>query len=116
MELASMKKIHSLLLPSPRNALPNSASLIKDTGTKILFYSGAGTPLETQAQALQSLIPGLQIYSLPSLEGMTTTKTRHYLYTALFSEIKHQKAIIVHTSGSTGDPKPIAHTHAYLHA
>jgi len=52
MELASMKTFHPPLLPSPRNALPNTAALIKDTGTKILFYTGTGTPLETQAQAL----------------------------------------------------------------
>jgi acyl-CoA synthetase (AMP-forming)/AMP-acid ligase II len=114
MELASMKTFHPLLLPSPRNALPNTASLIKDAGTKILFFTGAGTALEAQAQALQSLIPGLQIYSLSSLEEMATTKTKPYPYTALYSEIKDQKAIIVHTSGSTGDPKPIAYTHAYL--
>jgi hypothetical protein len=114
MELSSMKTFHPLLLPSSRNVLPNTASLIKDTSTKILFCSGARTPLETQAQAFQSLISGLQTYELPILEEMTTTKTKHYPYTALYFEINHQKAIIVYIFGLIGDPKLIAYTYAYL--
>ena len=32
----------------------------------------------------------------------------------MYDDINNQKTIIVHTSGSTGDTKPIAYTHAYL--
>lgn len=105
MELAAIKTSHPILLPSVKNALPNTVSLINTTGAKTLFYSGKG-PLEEQALALQKLVPGLSIYEIPALEEMYTIPAPSYPYTKTFQEAKHDRVIIVHTSGSTGNPKP----------
>ena len=40
MELAAMKVGHPLLLPSPRNALPNTSLLLEVTNCSVVFYSG----------------------------------------------------------------------------
>jgi acyl-CoA synthetase (AMP-forming)/AMP-acid ligase II len=111
MYYACMKTGRRLLMPSPRNALPNNVSLLKTTECKVLFHTG---PLVSQAEALQKLVSDLRISSLPSLEEMTASKVEHYPYTKTWAEAKDDVVMIVHTSGSTGSPKPIYYTNAYL--
>ncbi|TVY44200.1 Non-canonical non-ribosomal peptide synthetase [Lachnellula occidentalis] len=111
MHLASVKTGRRLLLPGPRNALPNTTSLIDTTNCKTLFYSG---PLASQAEALQKLSTGLKIFPLPSLDTMIASKTPHYPYGKTWAEAKDDVVMIVHTSGSTGNPKPIFYTNTIL--
>ncbi|TVY78174.1 Non-canonical non-ribosomal peptide synthetase FUB8 [Lachnellula suecica] len=100
---ASIKTGRRLLLPSPRN--PNN------TSCKALFYTGS---LVSQAEALQNLLSDLQISPLPSLDEMILSETPHYPYTKTWTEAKDDVIMIVHTSGSTGDPKPIYYTNTVL--
>jgi len=111
MYYACMKTRRRLLLPSPRNALPNNVSLLNTTKCKTLFYTDS---LVSQAKALQGSIPDLEIFSLPSLDEMTASKAEPYLYNKTWAEAKDDVVMIVHTSGSTGNPKPIYYTHTYL--
>jgi hypothetical protein len=78
MYYASIKTGRRLLLPSSRNALPNTISLLNTKNCKTLFYSG---PLLSQAEAFQKLVPGLKILALPSLDDMIASPAPHYLYT-----------------------------------
>ncbi|TVY94169.1 Non-canonical non-ribosomal peptide synthetase [Lachnellula willkommii] len=111
MYYAAIKTGRRLLLPSPRNALPNTTSLINATNCKTLFYSG---PLASQAEALQKLIPSLNTLPLPSLDTMIASPTPHYPYGKTWAEAKDDVVMIVHTSGSTGNPKPIFFTNTIL--
>jgi acyl-coenzyme A synthetase/AMP-(fatty) acid ligase len=111
LELASMKAGHPVLLPSPRNALPNTVSLLEITNCKALFYSG---PLEEQAVALSEQVNNLTIIKFPTLEEMATGKTEHYPYPKTWEEAKNDVVMIVHTSGSTGAPKPIYYTNKFI--
>ena len=111
LELASMKSGHPLLVPSSRNALPNTVSLLEVTGCKVLFYSG---PLEEQAIALSKLIQDLIVIQVPSLEDMVNGNTKTYPYTKTWEDAKDDTVMIVHTSGSTGAPKPIRYTNKFL--
>lgn len=110
-ELASMKAGRPLLLPSPRNALPNTVSLLEVTDCKVLSYSG---PLEEQAVALSKLVKDLTIIRLPTLKEMLSGKTETYPYTKTWEEAKDDTVMIVHTSGSTGVPKPIYYTNKFI--
>lgn len=85
MTYASIKTGRRLLLPRPRNALPNTISLLNTTQCTTLFYTG---PLVTQAEALKRLLPDLNVHALPSLDDMITSPTPHYLYTKTVSDFR----------------------------
>ncbi|KFY07410.1 hypothetical protein V492_07163 [Pseudogymnoascus sp. VKM F-4246] len=111
MELAAIKVGHPLLLPSPRNAIPNTMSLLEATKCSVIFYSGS---CKEQATHLQSLVAGLKIVEVPSLEDMVSTPSKPYPHNKTWQEAKDDTVIIVHTSGSTGAPKPIFFTNTAL--
>ncbi|KAH6714592.1 hypothetical protein BKA61DRAFT_673914 [Leptodontidium sp. MPI-SDFR-AT-0119] len=96
------------------SALTNTESLIKSTKCSTLFYSGTGSAIESQAQALVATIPGLEIHVVPSLENMVSTSVPHYPYNKIYDVVKNDSVLILHTSGSTGHPKPIHIDHATL--
>lgn len=116
MELAAMKTGNVILLPSTRNAVSNTVHLMEVTKCDVLFYSGVGTPIENHAKLLQKAMKfsRLQRHDIPSFEEMISSDAPHYPYTKTYEEAKNEAAIILHTSGSTGDPKPINLTHAFL--
>ncbi|KAH9207688.1 hypothetical protein DL95DRAFT_527768 [Leptodontidium sp. 2 PMI_412] len=114
MTLASIKTGHPLLLPSIRNAISNTENLIKSSKCSTLFYSGIGTAIESQAHALADSLPVLETHVLPSLKEMTSTSAPHYPYSKAYAEVKHDTVLILHTSGSTGHPKPIYINHAAM--
>ena len=111
LELASIKTGHPILLPSIKNALPNTISLLEVTKCKVLLYSG---PLKDQAVALSKSVQDLEILEIPSLEEMVNANAEQYPYTKSWEEAKKDIAMIVHTSGSTGAPKPIYYTNEFL--
>jgi long-subunit acyl-CoA synthetase (AMP-forming) len=111
LELASIKTGHPLLLPSIKNALPNTISLLEVTKCKVLLYSG---PLKDQAVALSKNVQDLEILEIPSLKEMVNANAEHYPYTKSWEEAKKDIVMIVHTSGSTGAPKPIYYTNEFI--
>jgi acyl-CoA synthetase (AMP-forming)/AMP-acid ligase II len=114
MTLAAIKTGHPLLLASPRNAISNNVSLLNATSCEVVFYSGGGSPLEVHVKGLQSVISGLRIHEIPSLEQMITVRSEHYPYNKTFNEASKDTVLLLHTSGSTGNPKPIRINNAYL--
>lgn len=114
MEIAAIKIGHPLLIPSPRNAVHNNESLIVTSKCTTLFYSGVGTPIEAHVNGLEAALPDLKLHAIPSLEDMTTAATPHFPYTKNYGEAKADEILILHTSGSTGNPKPIYVSHEYL--
>lgn len=111
MELASIKTGHTLLIPNTRNATSNTVSLLQSCECMRLFYS---SPLEAQARALADAIPGLETVAIPELREMVSRRTSHSPYTKTWDEAKHDDVLIVHTSGSTGAPKPVYYNHIHL--
>ncbi|CAJ2511712.1 Uu.00g073370.m01.CDS01 [Anthostomella pinea] len=102
---AALKSGRQLLLPNPRNALFNTVSLLRSTHCTTLFSTG---PFNGQATALAQAVPSLRTVALPPLDEMllTPTPTPHYPYTKTFWQARNDIVLIVHTSSSTGDPKP----------
>jgi acyl-coenzyme A synthetase/AMP-(fatty) acid ligase len=114
MILAAMKTGHPLLLASPRNAIVNNVSLLSAANCNIMFYSGGSSPLKAHVIDLQHAISGLRIHEIPSMEQMMAVKSDHYPYNKTFEEAKSDTVLVLHTSGSTGNPKPIRINNAFL--
>lgn len=57
----------------------------------------------------------MRILHLPGIdELLDAAGTEHYAYTKTFEEAAYDPFCVLHTSGSTGLPKPIAWTHALI--
>lgn len=111
MDIAAMKTGNPLLLASPRNALVNTISLLTATNCSKLFYASHYSEL---AATLFGAIPDLKTFEIPSIQEMTTKNTEPYPYTKSWEAHKDEIALVIHTSGSTGAPKPMKCSHAYL--
>jgi acyl-coenzyme A synthetase/AMP-(fatty) acid ligase len=114
MILAAIKTGHPLLLASPGNAIVNTTSLLKAANCDVVFYSGPGSPLEVHVKALQNTNPGKRTYEVPSLEQMIAVKSGPYPYNKTYEQAKQDTVLFLHTSGSTGDSKPIRINNAFL--
>ena len=86
-------------------------SLLTATNCKVLFYS---EELEEQAFALSKLVKDLTVIRIPSLQDMVAKNTEHYPYTKTWEEAKNDIVLIIHTSGSTGAPKPVYYTNKFI--
>lgn len=109
--LALTKLGHSIMFLSTRIPLEAFASLLEKTQSKHIFIHNS---FQDTAADLKECIPGLQIneiptqqvYNYPILEDEDTNLTPQL---DLVKESKHV-SFIVHSSGSTGLPKPIFQT------
>ncbi|KAI0445857.1 acetyl-CoA synthetase-like protein [Xylaria telfairii] len=106
--LAAVLCGYKLLLPSPRNPPSTTISLLEQTKcTKILFTSEV-SPIVKSIQALKPDLEGLVI---PSFRNMMDSIPQPYPYSKTFEEARNDPIVILHSSGSTGLPKPIVMTH-----
>ncbi|KAK7517253.1 uncharacterized protein IWZ02DRAFT_406008 [Phyllosticta citriasiana] len=112
--LAMMKTNRKALLPSLRNSDDGQANLVAGTGTKEYFYS-EGVEKHLNAFTFNSQLRGFQI---PSFEEMLTEGAKGLYPTReeekKFPEKEFEKVLVLHTSGSTGLPKPIYVTNGWL--
>ncbi|KAI0202879.1 hypothetical protein F4808DRAFT_458586 [Astrocystis sublimbata] len=106
--LAAVKCGYKLLLPSPRNPPATNASLIEQTECSKLLYASEVSPLVNQ---LQETIPTLNVSAVPSFDEMVTSKAEYYPYHKSFEQCCNEPVVVLHSSGSTGLPKPITMTH-----
>nr|CDP28764.1 Putative peptide synthetase [Podospora anserina S mat+] len=103
--LGALKAGYRTLSPSPRNSKEGNLALLKTTKCSKFLCSGEFfshiAKLSTSMPSLQMLqIPTVDELLMPFTPASTTPKGR-----ASYSD--HETLIILHTSGTTGLPKPI---------
>ena len=100
--IASMKVGYQLLLLSPRNSVAGHAHLIDKTNCHV-FLKGSTTSIDH----ILSERP-MKSFNVPELADLLQEKkVPTYPFRKTFEEARNDPAIILHSSGSTGPPKPI---------
>lgn len=106
-----MKAGYTVMLPSPRNSQEHQSSLFNATSSTCLFY-GAG--MERQVEIVKSAKPDTLTYAIPSFDDLVQQGGRLGLFESRCSIGQDEHILVIHTSGSTGVPKPIFLTNGFL--
>jgi thioester reductase-like protein len=95
-------------VPSPRNSLEAHVKLLHDYQCESFLVAEESQVAQKIANGIQSRIK-LQVVRVPRLEYFLDPENhvRHYEYSKSFDEAKFDPFAAMHTSGTTGLPKPI---------
>ena len=108
--LASIKTGYKLLLNSPRNTLESHLSLFEKTECHT-FLLPPNFPLPVIQQILAAR--QMKVLEIPGAQHWLEEGPHEpYPYTKTFAEAKSEPFVALHTSGSTGLPKPVTQVHA----
>ncbi|KAF1956304.1 acetyl-CoA synthetase-like protein [Byssothecium circinans] len=107
--LAGIKCGYKVLLPSPRNPPATNASLMQQTSCKTVLHTSKVLPV---VKLLDTASPNLHSHCIPPFQEMLDSSPAPFPFTKSYSTHLHDPIIILHSSGSTGLPKPITMTHA----
>ncbi|KAG4438803.1 hypothetical protein IFR05_005694 [Cadophora sp. M221] len=108
--LAGIKAGYKTFLPSPRNSKAAHISLLGRLECKVLLTTAPELPCVPKITE-EYPMKELQIPALTEL--LSASDTPLYPYNAVYEEAKNDPIFILHTSGSTGIPKPLTYTHMF---
>ncbi|KAH4069535.1 hypothetical protein HBH98_067900 [Parastagonospora nodorum] len=110
--MASIVVGYKMLFPSPRYGAEAIAKLIEHVDGNIMLSTTNPFPVHAEILARRPM----RTYVLPSLPSLYATKSPHHPFTKTYAEHKHEHFVCLHTSGTTGFPKPILWTHEFVNA
>lgn len=110
--LAAVKAGFKLLLVSPRNIVAGNLHLFQATNVTALLTTKP--PLPPVTSLLDSTT--IKSVSIPDLGCWLYQSHAPFIYEATFAQNLNDPLVILHTSGSTGLPKPITWTHGFVDA
>jgi long-subunit acyl-CoA synthetase (AMP-forming) len=87
------------LLVSSQNSEAASLHVLKATKCSKFVYSDK---LQREVQSLQRKNRDMQIWEVPSLWRIFGSKAKSYPYKKSFADVEDQTAVIIHSSGTTG--------------
>ncbi|XP_044714455.1 AMP-binding enzyme domain-containing protein [Hirsutella rhossiliensis] len=92
---------------SPRNSLEGFLSLFEATNCNAFYYA------EANRQLVQTWMKKrkLQAFAAPSADVWLNAEPQLFPYSKSFEEAQWDPMVVLHTSGSTGIPKPIVVSH-----
>ncbi|KAF7595540.1 hypothetical protein BBP40_005575 [Aspergillus hancockii] len=105
--LGAVKAGYSMFLTSPRNSVVAHNSLFACLNcTKFVATAPRLPPVAAILDAHQ-----LEVLEVPGVDELVNTEYPHFKYTKTYPEAATENLVVVHTSGSTGIPKPIFFNH-----
>lgn len=97
-----------LFLTSPRNSLAAQFTLFDTLNCKTLLSPDPRPPAVTAISDHQDF----HIVEVPSVSYLLDIQHHHFSFDKSWPEAQSEPLFIIHTSGSTGMPKPLVYTHA----
>ena len=109
MEMAVCKTGHKVLFSSQLNSRHVHCSLMRQTEC-IALFSAVGVLVDD----ILGEFPGIVHGKIPDLDDLINKDDRAplYPYTKTFEEARFDPYLVLHTSGTTGEPKPVNINHA----
>ncbi|KAI9155729.1 Non-canonical non-ribosomal peptide synthetase FUB8 [Paramyrothecium foliicola] len=105
--VAAIKTGFVLFTPSPRNSSEAHKALFESVHCRTLLTTDPAPP--PAAIAVEAVKP--RTFAIPSLEMLLDQVHPEHEYSSTFEEVRNKPLLILHTSGSTGLPKPLVWTH-----
>ncbi|GLA90361.1 putative NRPS-like protein biosynthetic cluster [Aspergillus tubingensis] len=105
--LGAVKAGYCMFLTSPRNSAVAHQSLFTKLGCATLLAPSPRPPFIAGIVDAHSV----KVVDVPSMAELLATEYPVFPYHKTFLEAAHDRLVILHTSGSTGIPKPIIWTH-----
>ncbi|KAL7919998.1 transferase family protein [Trichoderma austrokoningii] len=110
---ASVKAGYSALFLSPKNSTEGALAVLNATECDIWANAGE-VPLSSLVKELLEKRP-MQLLELPLLDDLLSDQaTEPFPYIKTFEDAKHEPFCYLHTSGTTGVPKPIPWSHGLI--
>ena len=97
-----------VFLPSPRNPASTNLALLQQTNSTKLVYA---PELQAMIHNLTDLQEGITCAAVDPLKTMLQSHGPSFHFCPSFEEAIHQPILVLHSSGSTGLPKPVTMTH-----
>ena len=113
MTYACIKTGHQALFLSPKNSNEGALAILESTDCSI-WAQPSEQPISRLMEHCLRQRP-MQVLHLPTVDELLDAEAAdHYPYTKTFDEAAQDSFCILHTSGSTGLPKPIKWSNAFI--
>ncbi|KAG9191819.1 hypothetical protein G6011_10553 [Alternaria panax] len=110
--LGSVIAGYKMLLPSPRYGAKALVELIESVDAKVMLTPELPMPVVQGVLSNRSM----KTLQIPSVEELLKRNVEPYPYKKTFREHSQEPLICLHTSGTTGFPKPILWTHEWANS
>jgi acyl-CoA synthetase (AMP-forming)/AMP-acid ligase II len=99
-----------MIFPSPSYPLIGLTKLLDQLECQTVLSSANKYDIVSKL----STESGRSTHEIPSLSKLLDEEYEHYPFDKTFESAKSEPLIVVHTSGTTGMPKPLIYTHGWV--
>ncbi|SMQ55260.1 unnamed protein product [Zymoseptoria tritici ST99CH_3D7] len=110
-QLGLIKAGYMALLPSPRNSAEGQAALFSSTGCDCLLHSEGAEP---HVATIRAAVPNVRAFQIPAFDDLIQQGSLTTPYQGPYKNKESDRVMVLHTSGSSGVPKPIYHTNGSI--
>ncbi|KAL6717631.1 hypothetical protein ACLMJK_005546 [Lecanora helva] len=106
--IGAVKAGYKPFVTSPRNSVAAQINLLNRLKCKVLLSAHPRPPAVKAVRKRQNI----RVIEVPDVAFLLDTQHRHFPYKKSWPEAQAEPLFLIHTSGSTGMPKPLLYTHA----